>query len=54
MNKEKKTDTNNQWTSTEEGMSEGCGCGCGCKKKEKTATDNQWTTTAKNDMTNKK
>lgn len=50
MEKQKKTSTNNQWTSLPEEDSK---CSCSKSKKEKTATDNQWTSTLKNHVNNK-
>lgn len=50
MEKQKKTGTNNQWTSLPE---EDAKCSCSKGKKEKTATDNQWTSTLKNHVDNK-
>ncbi|MFL0251837.1 hypothetical protein ACJDT4_15570 [Clostridium neuense] len=46
MEKQKKSSTNNQWTSLpEEEAKNTCN-----DKKEKTATDNQWTSTLKNNV----
>lgn len=49
MEKQKKTSTNNQWTSLPE---ENAKASCNTKK-EKTATDNQWTSTLKNNVDDK-
>ncbi|MDP4144712.1 MAG: hypothetical protein Q8936_09590 [Bacillota bacterium] len=50
MKKELKSETNNQWASIPEDPYTKDKTKT---KKEKTATDNQWTTTAKNDITEK-
>lgn len=50
MEKQKKSSTNNQWTSLPE---EDAKCPSSNAKKEKTAADNQWTSTLKNNVGDK-
>lgn len=50
MDKEKKTSTDNQWSSLPEEPFDPSNIG---NKKEKSATDNQWTSTIKNSTCNK-
>lgn len=49
MGKNSKSKENNQWAS----LPEQSGMEASTNKKDKTATDNQWTSTAKNNLSDK-